>query len=98
MTSFSKHAFNISASMHGNLVAEATVFFHSIYPSVGIPASDLRHRVVSICETAKKYMEDLDLSVMEDIGATVIWSVYVAIMSKAMQELLPHKTLFRGTF
>ena len=35
-------------------------FFHSIYPSVGIPASDLRHRVVSICETTKKYMEDLD--------------------------------------
>jgi hypothetical protein len=93
MISFSKPAVNILATMHGNLAA---IFFQSVSPSVGIPSSDLRHRVAL-------YMRDNEeiwrtWRFMEDISATAIWLVHVAFMSKAMQKLLPHQTLFRGTF
>ena len=56
------------------------MLFQSILPSVEIPYSDLRHRVAQHMRDNEEYMED--------ISASVIWSVHVAFMSKTMHKLL----------
>ena len=71
-------------------------FFNLFHHELGFHLQICVIVLLCICETMKKIWRTWRF--MEDISATAIWSVHVTFMSKAMQKLLPHQTLFRGTF